>query len=199
MHFNDLRSTIDLLLSRRSAKAREMVAPGPDQAALRMILQAAMRVPDHGKLAPWRFIVVEKDQQEALGAAMADAYLAEKPDAGRLEVEAIRGFPTQAPVMVAVLSAIKHESHIPAWEQQLSAGAACQNLLVAAHALGFAGCWLTGWPAYAAAVRALLGAAPGDRVAGFIFLGTPGKPLSERPRPDYDDIVRIWTPAERQS
>lgn len=198
MPFNDLRSTIDLLLSRRSAKAREMVAPGPDEAALRMILQAAMRVPDHGKLAPWRFIVVEKAAQDALGVAMADAYLAEKPDAGRLEIDAIRGFPAQAPVMVAVLSSVNAASHIPAWEQQLSAGAACQNMLIAAHALGFAGCWLTGWPAYAPAVTTLLGGGDGDRIAGFLFIGTPGKELSERPRPQYDDIVRHWQSPEGQ-
>lgn len=198
MTFNDTSSILQLLLSRRSGKARDMVAPGPDAAALGQILSAGMRVPDHGKLAPWRFVVVEQAAQQALGAAMAQAYCYEKPDAGRLELDAMRSFPAQAPVMVAVLSRVKAESHIPAWEQQLSAGAACQNMLLAAHGLGFVGNWLTGWPAYAPAVIALLGGdAVHDRIAGFLFFGTPSQPLSERPRPDYDAVVRHWQPAQR--
>jgi len=187
---NDLTTPLSLLSTRRSGKPRDMVAPAPDEAQLRQILSAAMRVPDHGKLAPWRFVVVAPDQREALAATIIAAYRAEKPTAGRLEIEAMEQFARQAPGLVVVLSSPK-ESHIPAWEQQLSAGAACMNLLNAATALGFVGGWLTGWPAYSDAVRDAFGA-PHERIAGFLFLGSPSRELEERPRPNYDSIVSRW-------
>lgn len=192
MEFNDNKSAIDLLLTRRSGKARDMVEPGPSGAELKQILNAGMRVPDHGKLAPWRFIVVERLEQEALGNALAQTYLNEKPDAGKLEVEAIRSFPSQAPVMITVLSRINTARAIPHWEQQLSSGAACQNMLNAAHALGYVGNWLTGWCAYSADAVRILGGEADDRVAGFLFIGTAGKDLQERPRPEFDDIVSYY-------
>lgn len=190
--FNDLSSTAALLATRRSAKARDMVAPGPDSAQLRTILEAAMRVPDHGKLAPWRFVIVEADRREAFGDLLKQAYRAEKPDAGRLELEAMDQFARQAPAMVAVLSTPAHGSKIPLWEQELSAGAACMNMLVAAHAAGFVGSWLTGWPAYSAQVVESLGGSPNDKIAGFIFLGSPSRELEERPRPAYEAVVSTW-------
>lgn len=190
--FNDTSSAQALLRTRRSGKPRDMIAPGPDAAQLRTILSAAIRVPDHGKLAPWRFVVVRSDQRPALAKLIVDAYLAEKPDAGRLEIETMEQFAHQAPSLVVALSAPVTESKIPLWEQQLSTGAAIMNLLTAAHALDFVGGWLTGWPSYSEAVRDAFGTAD-DRIAGFIFLGTPSRPLEERPRPDYADIVREWT------
>jgi nitroreductase len=189
--FNDLTSPATLLATRRSGKARDMAAPGPDAAALRSILSAAMRVPDHGKLAPWRFVVIAPERRAALSEAMVAAYLAEKPAAGRLEIDAIRLFALQAPTLVVAMSRPNPESHIPQWEQLLSAGAACGMLCVAAHAHGFVANWLTGWPAYAAAMTALIGE-PGERIAGYVFIGTAAKPLEERPRPDYDSVVRWW-------
>ncbi|KAB7647984.1 nitroreductase family protein [Polymorphobacter fuscus] len=189
--FNDLTSPASLLATRRSGKARDMVAPGPDAAALRTILTSAMRVPDHGKLAPWRFVIVGDGRREALSAEMVAAYVAEKPDAGRLEIDAIRGFALQAPNLVIVLARPNLESHIPEWEQLLSVGAACGLLCAAAHAQGFVANWLTGWAAYAPGVAALV-AEPGERIAGYVFIGTPARPLEERPRPDYDAVVRRW-------
>ncbi len=168
-----------------------MVEPGPDAVTLRAILSAAMRVPDHGKLAPWRFVVVGDDRRQALSDTMVAALLAEKPGAGRLETDAIRGFALQAPCLVMVLARPEPASHIPEWEQLLSVGAACGLLCVAAHAQGFVANWLTGWPAYAPGVVSAI-AAPGERIAGYIFIGTPARPLEERPRPDYDAVVRAW-------
>lgn len=189
--FNGLSSPISLIETRRSGKPRDLVAPGPDSAQLRRIVAAATRVPDHGKLAPWRFVIVPAERRDALAQLLVSAYRAEKPDAGRLELEAMVQFAHQAPSLVVVLSAPVAASKIPAWEQQLSAGAVCMTLLNAAHALGFAGGWLTGWAAYSKTVRDAFGS-EGENIAGFIFIGTPGRPLEERPRPDYDSIVRVW-------
>ena len=190
--FNDTSSPLALLSTRRSGKPRDLVAPGPDADQLARMLEIAARTPDHGKLAPWRFVVVPADRRDALSEIITSAYLAERPQAARLEIEALDQFAHQAPTLVVVLSSPKVESHIPLWEQELSAGAACMNLLHAAHALGFAGGWLTGWAAYSDAVRDAFGADP-EKIAGFVFIGTPSRPLDERPRPESDKIVRYWT------
>ena len=189
--FNNRTSPLALLRTRRSGKPRDMVEPGPDAAQLRTILEAAIRVPDHGKLNPWRFVVVGSDQRQRLAAVLTGAYLAEKPEAGRLEIEAMEQFAHQAPTLIVAMSVPVADSKIPLWEQQLSVGAACMNLLTAAHASGYVGGWLTGWPTYSDAVRDAFGS-PGERLAGFIFIGSPGRALEERPRPDYDKIVINW-------
>jgi nitroreductase len=189
--FNDRSTPLSLLSTRRSGKPRDLAAPGPDDAQLRQILEIAARTPDHGKLAPWRFVIVPADKRARLAEVITTAYRAERPQAARLEIEAFEQFATQAPALVVVLSSPKVESHIPLWEQQLSAGAAGMNLLHAAHALGFAGGWLTGWAAYSDAVRDAFGAEP-ERIAGYIFLGTPAKQLEERPRPDPQKIISTW-------
>ncbi len=191
--FNDLSTPLSLLHTRRSGKPRDMIAPGPDAGQLDAILRAAVRVPDHGKLAPWRFVVVAKDQRGALAAVLTSAYLTEKPDAGRLEVEAMERFAHEAPALIVALSSPVTGSKVPLWEQELSAGAACMQLLNAAHASGFVGSWLTGWPTYSDAVRDAFGATP-ERIAGFLFLGSPSRDLEERPRPDFDAVVQNWTP-----
>ncbi|WP_242184183.1 nitroreductase [Sphingomonas sp. CARO-RG-8B-R24-01] len=190
--FNDRTTPLSLLATRRSGKPRDLVAPGPDAAELETILTIAARTPDHGKLAPWRFVVVAPGQRAALADVITTAYRAERPQAGATEIAALVQFAEQAPTLVVVLSAPRTESHIPLWEQELSAGAACMNLLHAAHALGYAGGWLTGWPSYSAAVRDAFGSDP-ERIAGFIFLGTPSRQLDERPRPDLANIVTNWT------
>ncbi|MFZ5608339.1 MAG: nitroreductase family protein [Pseudomonadota bacterium] len=192
MAFNDISSPLHLLLTRRSGKARDMVAPGPSPEEMTRILAAAMRVPDHGKLAPWRFILVPRERQAALGDEIAAAYLMAKPNAGRLEVKAMRDFPQQAPALVVLISQVREKRDIPEWEQRLSAGAAGMAMLLAAHAQGYVGNWLTGWAAYSQGVVELLGGAPEDRIAGFFFFGTPSRPLSERPRPAYDEVVTSW-------
>jgi nitroreductase len=189
--FNDRTSPLSLLQTRRSGKPRDLIAPGPDAEQLRAILEVALRTPDHGKLAPWRFVIVPLERRAALATVLESAYRVEKPDAGRLEIEAMHQFAHQAPALVVALSAPVSDSKIPVWEQELSAGAAIMNLLHATHALGFAGGWLTGWPSYNEDVRAAF--AKGDeKIAGFVFIGTPGKVQEERPRPEYDNIVSIW-------
>ncbi len=190
--FNDLSSPAALLATRRSGKPRDMVAPGPDEAQLSAILSAAMRVPDHGKLAPWRFVIVESADRESFADMLKAAYVADKPGAGRLELEAMEQFARQAPTLVAVLSTPVESSKIPLWEQELSAGAVCMNLLTATHAAGFVGSWLTGWPAYSTQVLHSLGGREGDRIAGFLFIGTPSRELEERPRPAYEAVVSTW-------
>ena len=191
---NDRTSAMSLLLTRRSAKARDLGEPGPSETELRQILAAASRVPDHGKLAPWRFVVIGKEHREAFAEGLVAALRAEKPDATEIEVEGTYQFARQAPVIVAVLSRPRQDVPIPAWEQQLSAGAACQNLLMASHALGYQANWLTGWATYSPAVVELLGGESGDRTAGFIFIGTSARPAEERPRPNLDAITSVWAP-----
>jgi len=189
---NDLSSPLALLSTRRSGKPRDLVAPGPDAGQLARMLEIASRTPDHGKLAPWRFVVVPADRRDAFADLLTTAYRVGRPAAARLEIEAVEQFARQAPTLVVVLSSPRLESHIPLWEQELSAGAACMNLLHAAHASGFAGGWLTGWAAYDDSVRDAFGAAP-EKIVGFVFIGTPSRPLEERPRPESDKIVRYWT------
>lgn len=188
---NDRSTPLSLLSTRRSGKARDMAAPGPDADQLRTLLKIASRVPDHGKLAPWRFVVVPQEARGAFAAMLEATYVGANPNAGRLERQAVRDFGTQAPCLVVVMSRPAHASHIPLWEQQLSAGAVCMNLLNAAHAMGFVANWLTGWAAFSDPVREALGEAD-ERVAGFIFIGTPTRPLEERPRPNLDQIMRVW-------
>ena len=190
---NDASTPLSLLSTRRSGKPRDLVAPGPDAAQLATMLEIAARVPDHGKLAPWRFVIVGDAQRAALSTLITDAYRRDRPQAAATEIAALDQFAHQAPALVVVLFSPRTESHIPLWEQQLSAGAACMNLLHAAHASGFAGGWLTGWPTYSDSVRDAFGADP-ERIVGFIFIGTPSRPLDERPRPDMTSIVSHWAP-----
>jgi nitroreductase len=194
--FNDRSSLRNLLASRRSGKARDMAAPGPDAEQLRRILSAAIRVPDHGKIAPWRFVEIGADRRDAFADLLHRAYREMRAEPTRKEVAAIEEFARQAPTLVVALSCPDVSSAIPRWEQELSAGAACMNLLAAAHAEGFVGSWLTGWAAYSDTVRAAF-APPGRpdcRIAGFMFIGTATRELKERPRPDYADVVTRWTP-----
>jgi nitroreductase len=191
MTFNDRSTPLSLLATRRSGKPREMAWPGPSPEQIDAMLALAARTPDHGKLAPWRFVVVPEDRRAAFNAMLVDAYRTEKPDAGRLELEAMAGFGVPAPALVVVLSSPRPDSHIPLWEQQMSAGAATMNLLHAAHAMGFVASWITGWPSMSPTVRDALGA-DSERIVGFVFIGTAGKPLEERPRPDIAALVTRW-------
>ena len=194
MTFNVANSeTLALLLSRRSIKARDMVPPGPDPDTLDKILRAGLRVPDHGKLAPWRFFVFEGRAREDFGGAMAAAYSRETGQTRGPTLKGLRRFPMQAPVMVAVASVVSDAKPIPEWEQVLSAGAACMNMLVAAHALGFVGQWLTGWAAYSDEVRRALGLDENGRIAGFLFFGSQAEQPSERPRAEFDAVVTRWS------
>jgi nitroreductase len=193
---NDLSSTLTLLATRRSGRPRDLVEPGPDADQLRRILEIGMRSPDHGKLAPWRFIHVAKDQRDEFDALLERAYRAGKDDEpGRLELEAVHRFAHQAPELIILVSSPVEGTKIPLWEQELSCGAAGMSLLLATHAMGFAAGWVTGWAAYSEEVRRGLGLQGQERIAGFLFLGTPGVPLEERARPAFDHVVHEWVPA----
>ncbi|NCP11988.1 MAG: nitroreductase [Sphingomonadales bacterium] len=191
---NDPSSLPSYLASRRSSRPRDLVAPGPDATQLDAILTIAARTPDHGKLAPWRFVVVASDRRDAFAAMLTAAYRGEKPNAGRVEIDAVDAFAHQAPCLVVVLSTPDTASRIPLWEQQLSCGAAAMNLIHGAHAHGFAAGWVTGWASFNAAVAASLGAGPDDRIAGFVFIGSPGESPAERIRPALADVVSHWSP-----
>ena len=191
MTFNDRSTPLSLLKTRRSGKPREMAAPGPSREQLLEMVGIASRTPDHGKLFPWRFVIVPAEAREALAAKLGEIVKAEKGDWNDRDVEAAGQFARQGPALVVVLSAPVRDHKIPLWEQELSAGAVCMNLLHAAHAMGFAGGWITGWAAYSPAVRDLFGK-EGERVAGFVFIGTPARPLEERPRPLLSEIVQFW-------
>jgi nitroreductase len=187
---NDRSSALSLLATRRSGKPRDLVAPGPSPQEMAQILAVAARTPDHGKIAPWRFVTVAADQRDRLAALLVEAYRAERPDAPGRDLDGLDQFAHQAPALVVVLSSPK-AGHIPLWEQELSAGAAAMNLLHAAHALGYAAGWLTGWASFSDRVRDAFGAAP-ERIVGFMFIGTPARPLDERPRPDLGTVASAW-------
>ncbi len=180
---------IDLLLSRRSGSAKAMTGPGPDDAQLHTILAAAARAPDHGKLFPWRFIVFAGDARKRMGELLADSLAKTETSVGeeRLQLERTRFL--RAPIIVAVVSRVREAIPIPEWEQVLSAGAVCQNMLIASHALGFVANWITEWPAYNALVKERLGLKPGERIAGFVYIGSAAVPLEERVRPVLDDLI----------
>ena len=193
MTLNDRSSILALLETRRSGRPREMIAPGPSDVELERILAIAARTPDHGKLFPWRYVIVAEDQRQALADLLARALPEHDPQATAAHFAKALEFAHQAPSLVVLLSAPIEGHKIPLWEQQLSAGAAGMNLLLATHALGYVGGWLTGWAAYSEIVRAAF-CAPGERIVGFFFLGSPRIELEERPRAPLATLVRHWTP-----
>jgi nitroreductase len=184
--------TLDLLLRRRSSSAKAMGEPGPSPEQTRLILQAGIRVPDHGKLAPWRFLVFEGEGRAQFGEVLASALAASKSNISEALLRFERGRFLRAPLVIAVISSPQLDKAIPEWEQRLSAGAVCQNMLIAAITLGFGAQWITEWCAYDAGIAKALGLSADERVAGFLYVGTGREPLSERPRPDLDTLVRYW-------
>jgi nitroreductase len=174
--------TLALLARRRSTKAAHFAEPGPNAAELDALIRLAARAPDHGKLSPWRFVIMAGDARARAGDAIAGVIM---DDAGidDLQLAFARQLFLRAPAVVMVVSRAAPHAKIPEWEQQLSAGAVCYGLLIAAHAMGYAGCWLTEWPAYDARARAALGLAAHERIAGFVYLGTAREPALERMRP----------------
>ena len=187
---------LDLLLTRRSVSANSLGEPGPSEADLRQMLTAAARVPDHKTLVPWRFLLFQGEARKAFGEVLADVCRADEKDPGavRLETEANRFL--RAPVVVAVISRVVKNPAAPEWEQILSAGACCQNLILAATALGFGAQWITEWYGYSAKVRTALGLAANERVAGFVYIGTAKEKPDERERPALADVVAAWKPGE---
>lgn len=190
---NDCSSALSLLETRRSAKPRELVGPGPSADELERILTIAARIPDHGKLHPWRFVTVADDQRDAFAALLKEALVGENPEATDAHRQKEDEFAHHAGQLVVLVSAPIENHKIPVWEQQLSSGAAGMNLLMAAHALGYVAGWVTGWRAYSERVRAAF-CGPGERIAGFVFIGHPGREIEERPRPALSDVWSQWQP-----
>ncbi|MCF3639793.1 nitroreductase [Rhizobium sp. TRM95111] len=186
---------IDYLSSRRSIPAFQMGAPGPSEPQIEAMLKLAARVPDHGKLAPWRFVVYRGEERARISEALAAMALADRPDLSDEMVKVEKTRLTRAPVVVAVVSTAAPHEKIPEWEQLMSAGAVCLNLLMAANAHGFASNWLTEWYAFDPRAYPLLGIAAHEKVAGFIHIGTATVPPTERPRPDLKQIV-TWVGSE---
>ena len=180
---------IEFLKARRSVKPREMSGPGPSAAELDTILTIGARVPDHGKLTPWRFIVFEGDARARAGDIVAQVFTNKHPEASPQEIDVERRRLMDAPLVIAVVSLTKPHPKVPPWEQELSAGASAMNLVSAATALGYGANWLTGWIAFDRDVLAALGLTPEDKLAGFIHIGTVAKPVEDRPRPDLATIV----------
>ena len=180
---------LELLKTRRSLKPVELVAPGPTAAEIDTLLTIASRVPDHGKLVPWRFIVFEGEARTAAGEAIAAAFRAKYPDCQPEHVENERKRLARAPLVIAVVSRAAPHVKIPEWEQVLSAGAAAMSLVLAAHALGFGANWITEWYAYDRNALAALGLQENEKIAGFIHIGTPVQPPEDRPRPPLAEIA----------
>ena len=180
---------IDLLKVRRSVKPREMTAPGPSPAELETILTIAARVPDHGKLTPWRFIVFEGDARLRAGEIIAKVFAQKNPQATAADIEVEKKRLTDAPLVIAVVSLTKPHPKVPAWEQELSAGASAMNIVTAATALGYGACWLTGWFAFDRDVLDGFGLKADEKLAGFVHIGTPSRPSEDRPRPALSEIV----------
>lgn len=185
-----MNDSLSRLLQRRSVPSRWLGEPGPSEQEVETLLRVASRVPDHGKLVPWRFILVQGDARHRLGAVLATAFQADNPGAGEDKLAAERERFAQAPLVVAVVSRVVPHVKIPDWEQVLSAGAVCMNLLNAASALGYGASWLTGWAAFDRRVLDALGLKPDERIAGFIHIGTAKETLADRDRPSLNDIVK---------
>ncbi|MES2001989.1 MAG: nitroreductase [Pseudomonadota bacterium] len=188
---NDRNSLLSLLRTRRSGRPREMIAPGPTPAQLEEILTIGARTPDHGKLFPWRFVTVAADQRDSLAQLFRLALAEVEPGAPVAKHDKAAEFAHHGEALIVLISAPVPDHKIPLWEQELSTGAAGMNILIAAHALGFVAGWLTGWQAYAERVRSAF-CGPGERIAGFIFIGSPGRELEERPRAPLATLLKPW-------
>jgi nitroreductase len=180
---------IDLLKTRRSVKPVELHGPAPTAAEIETLLTVASRVPDHGRLTPWRFVLFEGDARLAAGNTIAEVFRANRPDATPEQVEHERRRLARAPLVIAVVSRAGPHVKIPEWEQVLSAGAAATSLVFAAYALGFAASWLTEWYAYDRRVLDALGIKPEERIAGFVHIGRQEKSVEDRARPTLEAIV----------
>jgi nitroreductase len=188
---------LKFLSRRRSALVKAMISPGPDESELELILRIAARVPDHRKLFPWRFLLFQGDARAQFGDHLVDAFRRDNPDAPSERTEFERARFLRAPLVVGVVSSLVNcPRGTPIWEQKLSAGAVCQNLLLAARASGFSAQWLSEWYAFDARIDRVLGLESAERMAGFIYIGTPSPHRSdnpkERPRPDMSTKVKNW-------
>ena len=188
-HGNRMPEALNLLKTRRSVKPIELAGPGPTAAEIDALLTVASRVPDHGKLTPWRFIVFEGDARTKASRIIGDAFRERRPDATSDQVAVESARLARAPLVIAVVSRAAPHVKIPEWEQIMSAGASATSLVMAAHAIGYAANWLTEWYAYDRKVLDALGLAPNERIAGFVHIGRSTKPPEDRPRPPLNEIV----------
>lgn len=180
------------LLTRRSTPCVGLAAPGPNEAEMQDILTAASRVPDHKKLVPWRFIRFDEEACKAMGALLAERWKVLNPDANERRLEMERERFLRTPEVVAIVaSPVAHES-VPKIEQLLCVGAVCMNFVHAAYGAGYSAQWLTEWYAFDEVVLETLGLREGEEIAGFMYIGTPEAPTTERPRPDLNEIVTHW-------
>ncbi|MCX5496917.1 nitroreductase [Kaistia dalseonensis] len=190
-----MTDTLDLLKTRRSIPAVNIVEPGPSDAQIEELLTIAARVPDHGKLVPWRFILFRGDSRRLAGEATAALMQRQRPDIDPKFIEFERNRFTRSPLVIAVVSrTVPDHPKIKEWEQVLSAGAVAMNLMVAANAMGFSTQWITEWVSYDPEARHILGLSDSERLAGLIHIGTRDIPPFERPRPNLADIVTDWKP-----
>jgi nitroreductase len=179
-----MNDMLNLLAKRRSAPPPTMKGPGPTRDEIARLLALATRVPDHGKLAPWRFIVFDGEARDRAGALCAEVFRAQNPDASEDRLLAERGRFARAPLAIAVVSRAAPHVKIPMWEQEMSAGAVCMALTVAAAAMGFRTAWLTEWIAYDRTFLTRLGLEEHEKIAGFIHIGRVEGEIEDRVRPD---------------
>lgn len=190
---NDKSSLLAFLKSRKSASAKAMTGPGPDAVQLQDILSMAVRVPDHGKLNPWRFIVFEGDVREQVGKKFAARFAELHSEYPAESVTFQKSLFVRAPVVIAVVSTAAVHAKIPIWEQQMSAAAVCFNMVLATQAHGFDAQWQSDWIAYDDGAKAAMGITANEKVAGIIYIGTSALPLEERPRPDAAALTTYWS------
>lgn len=183
---------LTLLETRRTISSVALAEPGPDQTQIETLIRIASRVPDHGKLTPWRFILYRGDGRARLGETLAQIFARSNPDAPIVRLDLERNRFSRVPLTVGIISRAAPHAKIPEWEQVLSTGAAAMNLVLAAHAMGFAAQWLTDWCSYDPDAAKVLGARDGERFAGLVAIGTPTVPPVDRPRPAFSDIATDW-------
>ncbi|MFN0191240.1 MAG: nitroreductase [Aestuariivirga sp.] len=193
--FNDTSSVLSFLKSRKSGSAKAMGPPGPDASQLAEILAIAVRVPDHGKLTPWRFVIFEGDARKSIGDVFARRYRELNPSHGEDSLAFQRGLFMRAPLVIGVVSRAAPHPKIPEWEQQMSAAAVAYNIELAAAAMGFQSQWQTDWVAYDREAAKAMGLSETERFAGFVYIGTSTAPLEDRPRPDPQSLVIRWSGA----
>jgi nitroreductase len=184
---------LDFLAARTSAPSKQLESPGPDETTLKRLLEIAIRVPDHGKLVPWRLLILRGEAKAELGRRLAELAIAKQPDMPEKKKDKERRRYSFAPLVIAVIARIDAESRIPEREQLLSAGCVAYNLLLGAQALGFGAQWLTSWAAYDRDAAAILDLADNECIAGFIHIGTPKRDVPERVRPPLESVVSTWT------
>lgn len=184
--------TLELLAKRRSTAVAMLTEPGPDQLEIERLIALSARVPDHRRVAPYRFLTFTDESRAAIGNILAEIFRRNQPEASGEQVETERQRFCRSPLVIGVISSPDSEHKTPVWEQQLTVGAACQNMMIAASAMGFAAQWLTEWYAFDPAALEAFGVKPDEQVAGFIYIGTACEAPLERPRVDPQTLTTAW-------